>query len=181
MIVKFFSLSVISTMSQRTQWGMSGEEYRSRPQQRAQFLESLLHLWHTRQLSFQPGSGEGECDECCDRGSCYDAINSNLTFPTWLLNNALVHCDEGCELCTLELPCAMQFNTLTGWERERDTSQQRQAAPGAKSAHIIPLRHLAGALLLIISALVYIWGGFNKFRINPSQWQLMAVTISLKC
>ena len=66
-------------------------------------------------------------------------------------------------------------------ERERDTSQQRQVAPGAKSAHIIPLRHLAGALLLIISALVYIWGGFNKFRINPSQWQLMAVTISLNC
>ena len=160
---------------------MSGEEYRSRPQQRAQFLESLLHLWHTCQLSLQPGSGGGECDECCGRGSCYDAINCNLTFPTRLLNNALIQCDEGCELCTYTGAALCRAVQYPHRSRERDTSQQCQAAPGAKSAHISPLRHLAGALLLIISALVYIWGGFNKLRIKPSQWQLMAVTISLNC
>ena len=39
---------------------MSGEEYRPRPQKRAQLLESLLHLWHTCQLSLQSGPGESE-------------------------------------------------------------------------------------------------------------------------
>ena len=40
-----------------------------------------------------------------------------------------------------------------------------------------PLRHLAGALLLIISPQVCIWGGLNKYQ--PQSMAVMAVMISL--
>ena len=110
------------------------------------------------------------------------AMTLKLQFilPYVTLNNVPVQCDEGCELCMYTGAALSHAAQYPHRLRERDRhpmSYKQRLVPRVHTSS--PLRHLAGALLLIISAQVYIWEGLNKY--NPQSMAVMAVTISLKC
>ena len=135
-IVTFFSLSVISTMSQHTVRSVRRGVQTPPPAASTAPRVSAASLAH---MPTEPPTWVRRRRMWWVLWWRLLLRRYKLQFilPYVTLNNVPVQCDEGCELCMYTGAALSHAAQYPHRLRERETPYELQAAPGAKSAHII--------------------------------------------